>query len=90
MRSLLFGRFLVSLPYLNYGGVLADDEAVAGRLLDRAVDLADQLHVRYLELRHESPAAHPALSEGATGKVNMRRPLPATAPASSAPTRPAW
>jgi len=25
-RSLLFGRFLVSLPFVNYGGVLADDE----------------------------------------------------------------
>jgi hypothetical protein len=25
VRSLLFGRFLVGLPYLNYGGVLAND-----------------------------------------------------------------
>jgi hypothetical protein len=28
-KSLLFGRFLVSLPFVNYGGVLADDDEVA-------------------------------------------------------------
>ena len=32
VRGPLFGRFLVGLPYLNYGGPLADDDAVA-RLL---------------------------------------------------------
>ena len=37
VRSLLFGRFLVSLPYLNYGGVMADDEATGRLLIDRAV-----------------------------------------------------
>src|SRR5262245_66153535 len=29
VQSLLFGRYLVSLPYLNYGGVQADDEETA-------------------------------------------------------------
>jgi len=29
VRSLLFGRFLVSLPYLNYGGIVADNDSVA-------------------------------------------------------------
>src|SRR5207248_525271 len=43
VRSVLFGRFLVSLPYLNYGGALADDKHVAGLLLDRAVQLAERL-----------------------------------------------
>src|SRR5439155_22870098 len=49
VRSLLFGRFLVSLPYLNYGGVLGEDEEAAGALIDQAVALADQLDVRHLE-----------------------------------------
>jgi FemAB-related protein (PEP-CTERM system-associated) len=79
VRGLLFGRFLVSLPYLNYGGVLADDDDAAHLLIDRAVGLADHLGVRFLELRHEGLTAHPALTEGATDKVHMRRPLPATA-----------
>src|SRR5579872_4244683 len=29
VQSLLFGRFLVSLPYLNYGGPVADDPETA-------------------------------------------------------------
>src|SRR5437867_7885650 len=79
VRSLLFGRFLVSLPYLNYGGVLADDPLIGGRLLDEAVALADQLDVRYLEVRHRQPIAHQAFGESRTDKVNMRLELPETA-----------
>jgi FemAB-related protein (PEP-CTERM system-associated) len=79
MHSYVFGRYLVSLPYLNYGGVMADDARVAGLLIDRAVRLADELGVRHLELRHEHAVAHPRLSAVATGKAHMRRYLPATA-----------
>jgi FemAB-related protein (PEP-CTERM system-associated) len=78
VRSLLFGRFLVGLPYLNSGGVLADDEQVGNLLIDRAVQFADELDVRYLELRHEKPSDHPALVRPPTGKVHMRLALPAT------------
>jgi FemAB-related protein (PEP-CTERM system-associated) len=81
VHSLLFGRFLVSLPYLNHGGVSADDDAVARLLIDHAIDLGARLDVRFLELRHESPVAHPALTAGTTEKVHMRRPLPASADA---------
>jgi serine/alanine adding enzyme len=76
VRSLLFGRFLVSLPYLNTGGVLTDDPAVATPLIDRAIQLADELKVRYLELRHEQPIDHPALTAQMADKVHMRLPLP--------------
>ena len=31
VKSRLFGRFLVSLPYLNSAGVIAEDTSVAGR-----------------------------------------------------------
>jgi FemAB-related protein (PEP-CTERM system-associated) len=79
VRSLLFGRFLVSLPYLNYGGVLADDEATAVALIDRAVDLASRLGVRYLELRHSGQGVdHPDLNRRSVSKVHMRLALPAT------------
>jgi FemAB-related protein (PEP-CTERM system-associated) len=77
VRSLLFGRFLVSLPYLNSGGVMADDPTIATSLIDRAVQLADELKVRYLELRHEQPIEHPALTRQMTDKLHMRLPLPA-------------
>ncbi len=76
VRSLLFGRFVVALPYLNTGGVLADDDGLAKGLIDRAVELADSLNVRYLELRHEKPIEHPALTQSLTGKVQMRLALP--------------
>src|SRR5262249_29462107 len=62
VRSLLFGRFLVSLPYLNYGGPVADNADVASRLIDQAATLAETLRVRYLELRHEGVVDHSALT----------------------------
>src|SRR5262249_6343876 len=36
IRSWLFGRALVSLPFLNYGGVIADDDRVAAALAAHA------------------------------------------------------
>src|SRR5262245_32704570 len=45
VSSLLFGKFLVSLPYLNYGGVYADDDDTAALLVDRACQLADRKSV---------------------------------------------
>ncbi|MGH7199283.1 MAG: FemAB family XrtA/PEP-CTERM system-associated protein [Planctomycetaceae bacterium] len=79
VHSLLFGRFLVSLPYLNSAGVQADDPRAAHALIDRAVELTDELNCRFLELRHESPWEHPALSGQMTSKVHMRLDLPETA-----------
>ena len=78
LRSRLFGRFLVSLPYLNSGGVQAAGAEVAERLIDHAVQLADQLDVRYLELRHEVELVHPALTEKNASKWHLRLPLPGT------------
>lgn len=52
MRSLLFGHFLCSLPFLNYGGVLADSDDVAAALVETARELARTCGVRHLELRH--------------------------------------
>lgn len=79
VKSALFGRFLVSLPYINTAGVIADDPAVAAGLIDQAVELAGQLDVRYLELRQEQEVSHPALGCANKSKVLMRLRLPATA-----------
>lgn len=51
VASALFGQSLTSLPFASYGGVVAEDEAVADRLETEAVALARQLGVEYLELR---------------------------------------
>lgn len=76
--SFLFGRFLVSLPYLNSNGVIAASPDVQTSLVSRAVELADELGAKHLELRHESPVEHPALNGKMTAKVHMRMPLPDT------------
>jgi serine/alanine adding enzyme len=52
MKSMLFGRFGVSLPFLNYGGVVARDEAVARALLDEAIRIAQARRWKHLEIRH--------------------------------------
>lgn len=79
VRSLLFGRFLVSLPYVNYGGVVADDDRIAGLLIDHAIRLGADLNVRYLELRHEHAIENAQLPDRLTTKVHSRLALPATA-----------
>ncbi|MGH8064830.1 MAG: FemAB family XrtA/PEP-CTERM system-associated protein [Candidatus Entotheonellia bacterium] len=52
LRSLLFGRSLVSVPFGVYGGIVADNREVEASLLGAAQGLAQQLRVQYLELRH--------------------------------------
>ena len=74
----LFGKFLVSLPYLNTGGVWATDEDSATALVDAACDLADRFDVKHLELRHEVPIQHPKLNMQRIDKVHMRLALPNT------------
>lgn len=73
----LFGRFLVSLPYLNRGGVVADDEQTAAHLIDRAVELAAQHGAEYLELRHGEPISHSQLPSQRDEKVRMVLNMPA-------------
>ena len=78
VRSALFGNFLVSLPYINSAGVVADDAAIAHELVDRAIQLANRLDVDYLELRHEKPLPHPSISLQRDDKLHMRLALPAS------------
>ncbi len=78
VKSFLFGRFLVSLPYVNSGGVIAENNSAAVALIDRAVALADELDVRYLELRHEVEVEHPHLAHKLASKVHMRLALPSS------------
>jgi FemAB-related protein (PEP-CTERM system-associated) len=54
LRSLLFGRYLVSMPFVNYGGPLGSDAAVAG-LARAAVELAGSRRSKLLELRSRAP-----------------------------------
>jgi FemAB-related protein (PEP-CTERM system-associated) len=73
LRSALFGRYLVSMPYVNYGGPLGTDAAVRA-LVEEAVRLADREKVKLLELRSrvELPLALPVSHR----KVTVTLPLP--------------
>jgi serine/alanine adding enzyme len=51
MQSSLFGHFFVSLPFLDYGGVIADTPDCETALATAAVDLAIKRGARHIELR---------------------------------------
>lgn len=55
VRTLPYGYSLVSVPLAVYGGICADDLETGHALLSHAKDLARQMKIRYLELRHETP-----------------------------------
>jgi hypothetical protein len=61
VRSVVFGHYLVSMPFLNYGGPLGTDAAVVA-LVDEAVEVARASGVKLLELRSrvELPVAFAA------------------------------
>lgn len=55
LRSALFGDFLVSMPYFNYGGPVSENSVAERVLLGRAIDLARDLRTDHMELRETSP-----------------------------------
>jgi FemAB-related protein (PEP-CTERM system-associated) len=84
VRSALFGRYLVSMPFLNYGGPIGSEEGVAA-LAAEAAERAGQYRHSLLELRNRR--AWP-ISPGAkapdprwtvsTRKITVVRDLPAS------------
>jgi FemAB-related protein (PEP-CTERM system-associated) len=77
-RSRLFGDFLTSLPFVNYGGALAASPAIAEGLMREAGALAARLGCRHVEFRDVQPrAGWPVRST----KVSMRLELPGSSDA---------
>lgn len=80
LKSMLFGNYVVSMPYFNYGGVLADDESIAkalNRFLESHALAVGVSHVQYRE-QEERLGNKLAVS---TSKVNMILQLPETSEA---------
>ena len=73
VKSLIFGRAMSSLPYVNYGGVLSDSPAIAGSLVERAAAIAAERGLSYVVLRHRRQCL-PSLP-ARTHKVTMVLPL---------------
>jgi len=73
MDSVLFGRFVVSMPFLNYGGVLGDSEDIERGLWEYGVSLARERQAVSMEARHRT--AHGFVTETKQHKVTMVLPL---------------
>lgn len=73
LNSRLFGDFLVSMPYFNYGGAVADHPAIEEKLMAFANDQAGQMGVSHVEYRDD--VTHQGLPVQ-THKVNMMLALP--------------
>lgn len=74
LKSPLFGQFFVSIPYFNYGGVVADDEDTGKALLEAAAAAAKELGAAHIELRHAEGTKLPWSYKD--HKVSMRLELP--------------
>lgn len=53
IKSPLFGRSMVSLPFATYGGVLADNDQIENSLYNEAVSLTKASALDYLEIRSQ-------------------------------------
>ena len=73
LRSRMFGDFLVSVPYVNYGGCCADNEDVEQELLREGVRVANELSVDHLEVRTET--SRDMGLQVRSAKASMRLPL---------------
>ena len=51
LNSRLFGDYMVSMPYVNYGGVLAADMQIEDSLMEFACTLGRDLGVKHIEFR---------------------------------------
>ncbi len=68
LNSKLFGDFLVSMPYFNYGGPIADSSIIELMLMEAANTKADELKVNHVEYRDDvKREGYPVKTE----KVNM-------------------
>lgn len=77
MKSRIFGDFLVSTPFSSYGGVLANTPEARDLLLKKAVELAQELGARHVELRQGDPCE--VGWKETSAKVKMEVELPDTA-----------
>jgi FemAB-related protein (PEP-CTERM system-associated) len=80
LKSKVFGNFIVSMPFFNYGGVLADSQEVATQLNEHLQHQAEKNNVNHVQYR-ESLERSEELLPVSTSKVNMVLTLPESAEA---------
>jgi len=60
LKHFVFGNKLISMPFFDSGGIIADSEKTSKALVDKAVKLARNLNVDVIELRHITPVRYTA------------------------------
>jgi len=73
LKSKLFGNFMVSVPYFNYGGAIADHPVIEQKLITSANDHARKLGISHIEYRDDVQRKDLPVR---TDKVNMILELP--------------
>lgn len=58
IKSVLFGKILASMPFVNYGGICADDWDAEKDLLEQARSIATAESIDYLEIRSIQKLEH--------------------------------
>jgi len=74
INSLMFGNMLVSLPFVNYGGLCVRDMESGQALIQEAVRIAESVGARHIELRQEELLNNRMAM--LSHKVSMRLALP--------------
>ena len=74
LQSFLFGNFMVSMPYFNYGGAIANHPLIEQQLMSAATMYAKKRGVSHIEYRDDIPREDLPVR---TDKVNMILNLPA-------------
>ena len=83
VKSPLFGNSLISVPYLNGGGIIAKSEIVFSSLIAKVEELKSRLNITYVELRARHSEKNYRTTKGfplplRSHKVAMRLSLPPT------------
>jgi FemAB-related protein (PEP-CTERM system-associated) len=80
IKSLFFGNQLVSMPYMTYGGILAESNEVAVMIIEKALAICKELKADSIELRDFRSFELEIFDHGKTQinstKISMRLELP--------------
>lgn len=72
-KSTLFGSYMTSIPYFNYGGPLSDNKAIDEQLIQHALNCFKQRGASHVEIRESAPRRN---MPSKTDKVSLFLALP--------------